>query len=83
MSKLYQKIEIFILEENDEQKKSIDIKLNKSSSYSQKNRKLDMNFKILKRVWRIRTYDMLVNILNCYLNRSHLLLNGDFTLEEK
>ena len=76
MSKLYQKIEIFILEENDEQKKSIDIKLNKSS------RKV-VNFKILKRVWRIRTYDMLVNILNCYLNRSHLLLNGDFTLEEK
>ena len=49
------------MEENDEQKKSIDIKLNQSSSYSQKNRKLDMNFKILKRVWRIRTYDMLVN----------------------
>ena len=61
MSKLYQKIKIAILQENDEQKKSIDIKLNQSSSYSQKNRKLDMNFKILKRVWRIRTYDMLVN----------------------
>ena len=61
MSKLYQKIEIFILEENDDQKKSTDIKLNKSSSCSQKNRILDMNFKILKRVWRIRTYDMLVN----------------------
>ena len=49
MSKLYQKIKIAILQENDEQKKSIDIKLNQSSSYSQKNRKLDMNLKILKR----------------------------------
>ena len=32
----------------DEQKKSIDIKLNQSSSGNQKNKKLDKNLKILK-----------------------------------
>ena len=42
-----------ILQENDGKKKSIDIKLNESSSYSQKYMFL---------FWRIRTYDMLVDI---------------------